>query len=283
MNSEKLYYKDSFMKEFDAVVAECTEENGAFKIVLDKTAFYPEGGGQPADKGVITFGEDSAEVSDVHEKAGVIYHTCDKEIQPGTQVHGVIDWRRRFDLMQQHTGDHIFSGMVLKHYGYNNIGFHLTDKELVIDYDGTLTKSDIDFLVQESNKRIWADMPVEAGFPENVAELEYRSKKEIDGDIRIVCRGDADICACCGTHVKSTGQVGVITVISSQKFNGGTRIFAACGKRAVDFAAARNADCHEISRLLSSPLDAIVPAVEKRLKEIEGNRLAVGRNEKSTC
>ena len=148
MNSEKLYYKDSFMKEFDAVVTECTEENGVFKIVLDKTAFYPEGGGQPADKGVITFGEDSAEVSDVHEKAGVIYHTCDKEIQPGTQVHGVIDWRRRFDLMQQHTGDHIFSGMVLKHYGYNNIGFHLTDKELVIDYDGTLTKSDIDFLVQ---------------------------------------------------------------------------------------------------------------------------------------
>lgn len=273
MNSEKLYYKDSFMKEFDAVVAECTEENGVFKIVLDKTAFYPEGGGQPADRGVITFGEDSAEVSDVHEKAGVIYHTCDKEILPGTQVHGVIDWRRRFDLMQQHTGDHIFSGMVLKHYGYNNIGFHLTDKELVIDYDGTLTKSDIDFLVGESNKRIWADMPVEAGFPENVAELEYRSKKEIDGDIRIVRRGDADICACCGTHVKSTGQVGVITVISSQKFNGGTRIFAACGKRAVDFAAARNADCHEISRLLSSPLDAIVPAVEKRLKEIEGNRL----------
>ena len=112
MNSEKLYYKDSFMKEFDAVVAECTEENGAFKIVLDKTAFYPEGGGQPADKGVITFGEDSAEVSDVHEKAGVIYHTCDKEIQPGTQVHGVIDWRRRFDLMQQHSGEHMVSGII---------------------------------------------------------------------------------------------------------------------------------------------------------------------------
>lgn len=266
--TEKLFYADSFMKEFDSVVLSCTEDKKGWAVVLEKTAFYPEGGGQPADHGVLCFDGGSANVTDTREKAGVIVHYTDGEIAVGTQVHGVIDWDRRFDFMQQHTGEHMFSGVVNSMFGFNNVGFHLSEKDNVVDFDGPLTKEDIKAVMDRCNEYVWADQAVETGFPENVKELEYRSKKELQGEIRIVRTGAADICACCGTHTATTSQAGPVVALNSQAYKGGTRISILCGKRAVEYLKNRNDDCYYISHRLSVPVENITQAVDARMEEI---------------
>ena len=266
--TEKLFYKDSFMQEFGATVISCTEDKKGWAIVLDATAFYPEGGGQPCDHGVISWGENSVNVTDVREKGEIITHYTDGEIPVGTSVHGVIDWERRFDFMQQHTGEHIFSGVVNRMFGYNNVGFHLSERENVVDFDGPLTKEEIKAIMDSCNAAVWANQPVNTGYPENVKELEYRSKKELQGAIRIVCAGEADICACCGTHTNTTAQAGPIVALNSQAYKGGTRILIACGKRAVEYLKQRNDDCYNVSHQLSVPVENIKEAVTARLDEI---------------
>ena len=266
--TEKLFYKNSFMQEFDATVISCTEDKKGWAIVLDATAFYPEGGGQPADHGVIQWGENSVNIIDVREKGEVITHYADGQIPQGTVVHGTIDWRRRFDFMQQHTGEHIFSGVVNSMFGYSNVGFHLSERENVVDFDGPLSKEEIKAIMDSCNRTVWANQPVDAGFPENVKELEYRSKKELQGAIRIVRAGDADICACCGTHTATTAQAGPIVALNSQAYKGGTRITIACGNRAVEYLKQRNDDCYNISHQLSVPVENIKEAVTARLDEI---------------
>ncbi|MBR4035273.1 MAG: alanyl-tRNA editing protein, partial [Oscillospiraceae bacterium] len=233
--TKKLFYDNSFMQEFDAVVISCEKDKKGWSTILDQTAFYPEGGGQPADHGVITFGENTANVTDTREKNGVIVHYTDAEIPAGTAVHGTIDWVRRFDFMQQHTGEHMFSGVVNSMFGYNNVGFHLSEKDNVVDFNGPLSKEDIKAVMDRCNEIVWANQPVETGFPENVKELEYRSKKELQGEIRIVRTGSADICACCGTHTATTSQAGPVVALNSQAYKGGTRISILCGKRAVEY------------------------------------------------
>ena len=266
--TEKLFYTDSFMQEFDGTVLSCTEDKKGWAVVLDATAFYPEGGGQPADHGVMLWGENSTNVTDVREKGGVITHYTDSEIPVGTVVHGKIDWDRRFDFMQQHTGEHIFSGVVNTMFGYNNVGFHLSERENVVDFDGPLTKEEIKAIMDRCNEAVWANRDVYAGFPENVKELEYRSKKELQGAIRIVRAGDADICACCGTHTHTTAQAGPVVAINSQAYKGGTRITIACGKRAVEYLKQRNDDCFNVSHQLSVPVENITSAVSARMDEI---------------
>lgn len=257
------------MTEFDGKVLSCTEDKKGWMTVLDRTAFYPEGGGQPADRGVIRFGENSAEVLDVREKGGEIVHYTDKEIPVGSAVHGVIDWERRFDLMQQHTGEHIFSGVVHSMFGFNNVGFHLSEKDNVVDFDGVLSKEDIKAVMDRCNEIVWANQAVTARWPENVKDMEYRSKKELSGPIRIVSAGEADVCACCGTHTAYTSQAGPIAALSSMAYKGGTRINILCGKRAVEYLKQRNDDCYDISRQLSSPVESIASAVNARMKEID--------------
>lgn len=266
--TEKLFYKDSFMQEFDATVISCTEDKKGWAVVLDCTAFYPEGGGQPADHGVMQWGENSVNITDVREKGEVITHYADGEIPVGAVIHGVIDWARRFDFMQQHTGEHIFSGVVNSMFGYNNVGFHLSERETVVDFDGPLSKEEIKAIMDRCNAVVWANQAVNAGFPENVKELEYRSKKELQGAIRIVRAGDADICACCGTHTATTAQAGPIVALNSQAYKGGTRILMACGNRAVEYLKQRNDDCYNISHQLSVPVENIKEAVAARLDEI---------------
>ena len=266
--TEKLFYKDSFMQEFDATVISCTEDKKGWAVVLDCTAFYPEGGGQPADHGVMQWGENSVNITDVREKGKVITHYADGEIPVGAVIHGVIDWARRFDFMQQHTGEHIFSGVVNSMFGYNNVGFHLSERETVVDFDGPLSKEEIKAIMDRCNAVVWANQAVNAGFPENVKELEYRSKKELQGAIRIVRAGDADICACCGTHTATTAQAGPIVALNSQAYKGGTRILMACGNRAVEYLKQRNDDCYNVSHQLSVPVENIKEAVAARLDEI---------------
>ena len=267
--SVKLFYDDRYMTEFDGTVMSCTEDKKGWAVVLNRTAFYPEGGGQPADHGEMYFGETVAQISDVRERGGEIIHYSDVEIPAGTAVHGKIDWERRFDLMQQHTGEHIFSGVVNSMFGYNNVGFHLSEKDNVVDFDGPMTKDDIKAVMDRCNEIVWANQPVTARWPENVKEMEYRSKKELSGPIRIVTAGQADVCACCGTHTAVTSQAGPIAALSFMAYKGGTRINILCGKRAVEYLKQRNDDCYDISHQLSSPVENITTAVANRMKEID--------------
>jgi len=273
--SEKLFYENRYMTEFDATVLSCTEDKKGWAVVLDRTAFYPEGGGQPADHGTMSFGDTVAQIEDVRERGGLVVHYTQTEIPAGTQVHGTIDWDRRFDFMQQHTGEHMFSGVVMSMFGYSNVGFHLTEKDNVVDFDGPLSKEDIKAIMDRCNQIVWADQPVVTGWPENVKELEYRSKKELAGPIRIVSAGEADTCACCGTHTSTTSQAGPVVALSSMAYKGGTRIHILCGKRAVEYLKNRNDDCYDISHQLSSPVENITSAVAARMKEIEELKIAL--------
>ena len=199
METEKLYYQDPYQTTFTARVLTCEPSKGGCLVTLDRTAFYPEGGGQPADHGVLG----GVTVTDVHEKDGVIFHTCDKVVEPGSTVEGSIDWTRRFDHMQQHSGEHILSGLLCSLYDCSNVGFHLGTDTVTIDYDRDLTWEQVLEAERQANESIWRDTPAEITFPapDALAQLDYRSKKELTGQVRIVSFPGADCCACCGTHL----------------------------------------------------------------------------------
>ena len=213
--TEKLYDQDPFLKEFTAQILSCEVIIDAWRVTLDRTAFYPEGGGQPADHGILG----GAKVLDVREQDGVIFHICDKPVEIGETVTGSIDWDRRFDHMQQHSGEHIISGILCRLYHCDNVGFHLGAETVTIDYNADLTWEQVLKAERLANEAVWADRAVRIAFPSpaELAELDYRSKKELTGQVRIVEFPEADRCACCGTHVARAGQVGLVKVLSCQK------------------------------------------------------------------
>ena len=233
METEKLYYADAFIREFTATVQACETAKDGWQVVVDSTAFYPEGGGQPADRGTLG----GVSVTDVKEKDGRILHLCDAPLEVGATVTGTIDWDRRFDHMQQHSGEHIISGILCADYACDNVGFHLGADTVTIDYNTEITWEQALAAERKANETIWADTPVQITYPdaEALAALDYRSKKELTGQVRIVSFPGADCCACCGTHVRTAGQVGLVKVLSVQKFRDGVRIEILCGKRALDY------------------------------------------------
>ena len=230
METEKLYYQDPYLTAFTARVLSCEKSKSGWAVVLDRTAFYPEGGGQPADHGTLG----AVQVTDVHETKGVIFHTCDGPVEIGTQVAGAVDWPRRFDHMQQHSGEHILSGLLCSLYHCDNVGFHLGADTVTIDYNAELTWEQVMAAEKAANEVIWQDTPVDITFPapDALARLNYRSKKALTGQVRIVAFPGADCCACCGTHVRRAGEVGIIKVLSCQKFREGARLEILCGSRA---------------------------------------------------
>ena len=262
----ELFYTNPYLREFDATVVACTEGKKGFEIVLDNTAFYPEGGGQPADLG--TLGE--AKVSDVRRQNGVIIHFTDKALEVGATVHGVLDWERRYDNMQNHTGEHVLSGVINHAFGYENVGFHMHDDAITIDMDGPMTDDDVKAMEKAANDMIKADIAVDISFPtaEERAAMGFRSKKELTGKVRIVNIPTADCCACCGTHVKSTQEVGIIKVLSASKHRGGTRIEFVCGDRALRDFTKKHDEVIKVSRLLSVKPDEVAAAVEKTLQTL---------------
>ena len=274
MSTEKLFYNDSFATQFNAEVADCFEHKDGYAIVLDKTLFYPEGGGQPCDRGVLNFDGGSAEIYDVREKDGVICHYSHSKIPVGTQVEGTIDFDRRFDLMQQHSGEHIVSGIVHSMFGWDNVGFHLSEKDMYLDFSGPLSREDIDAVVQKANEIILKNQPITADYPD-ISKIEYRSKKALQGPVRIVTAGQADVCACCGTHLKTTAQVQAVAVTDSMNYKGGTRIFLCCGGRVLADHKAKNAQCLEISHLLSAKTDEITRKVRDKMQECENLKSAL--------
>ena len=268
--TEKLFYKDAYQKTFEATVIECREGKKGYEIILDQTAFYPEGGGQPGDIGYLQTGDQKVEVTDTHEKDGEILHFCGQPLEKGSKVTGSIDWERRFDLMQNHSGEHIVSGLIHHKFGYNNVGFHMGKDTVTIDFDGEFSVEDMCRFEQEANARIWANEQVDiTSYTEEEAEtVEYRSKKELHGVVRVVTFPNADVCACCGTHVRYTGEIGLIKLISLQKWKGGVRMEMLSGRKAMEYVADVCRQNQQISVALSAKPLETAEAVE-HLKKLQ--------------
>ena len=235
MKTIALYDSDAFAKEFTAKVISCDEverdNKKLYRVILDKTLFFPEQGGQSSDVGTL----DNAKVVDVQIENDVIYHYCLSGFLSGEEVHGILDFDHRFNNMQQHTGEHIFTGLAHNTYGADNVGFHLSDNTVTLDLNVELTDEQISFIESKANELIARDVPVKAYYPnqELLGAINYRSKKEIHGPVRLVEIEGVDLCACCAPHVKSTGQVGLLKVVSFGKYKGGTRVYILCGMRAL--------------------------------------------------
>lgn len=258
----RLYDKDAYATEFTAEVLSCEErEDKTYEVVLDQTLFFPEEGGQSTDMGRIN----DIEVLDVQIKKDVIYHRLAQPLELGTKISGKIDWQHRFFNMQQHSGEHLFSGIVHTMFGFNNVGFHLSNQIVTMDFDGVLSEKDVEEVEWKVNEAIAKNIPVEVTFPsrEQLETLEYRSKIEIEGQVRIVTIPGYDVCACCAPHVKRTGEIGILKVMNVQSYKGGVRISILCGFRALRAFREKAAVITSLMNNLSTNQDALVENVEK--------------------
>lgn len=275
--TQKLYYEDVYLKEFDAVVTGCEEKNGRFFAVLNRSAFYPEGGGQSGDRGILVRQDQiRVEVLDTHEKGEEIVLTCSGPVSAGEKVHGILDWEFRFDRMQNHSGEHIVSGLIHERYGCNNVGFHMSLDRMTIDLDGEIPEEGLREIERRANEIVWANVPIRTDTytQEEAAKIAYRSKKDLEGSIRVVSIPGADVCACCGTHVAQTGEIGLIKILSHERFKGGVRMEMMCGRWAYQYIDRICRQNHEVSVHLSSPMEETGGAA-KRL--VEENRQLKGR------
>ena len=318
----RLFDQDSHQTDFSAVVLSCLPvqealkehtEHGAsgilpdqipkfsksgkdrYLVVLDRTLFFPEGGGQTADTGMLAIApaagpessdfpthsaalcgetESAIHVLDVQERNGVIFHLTDRPVPSGSTVAGRIDWQQRFDRMQQHSGEHIFSGLVHGRYGYDNVGFHLGEEETTLDFSGPLTGEQIAEVERDVNRAVTANLPVLVHYPSRseLPSLTYRSKIEIEGQVRLVEIPGYDMCACCAPHVRYTGEIGLVKVVRWMNNRGGVRITILCGMRAFRDYCAKDASVKDISVLLSAKETRISSAVRHLQEEIYGLR-----------
>ena len=263
--TRKLYYIDSHLFEFTATVLECVQAGENWKIILDETAFFPEGGGQLADTGELG----NVRVLDAHEKNGVVQHLCSGPLESGTRVTGRIDKEQRLRRMQNHSGEHILSGTAHRLYGCENVGFHMGADVVVIDFDRELTADELRRIETEANEAVRQNLQVKTFFPsaEELAKLEYRSKKELQGDVRIVEIPGVDRCACCAPHVEFTGEVGQIKILEAERHRGGVRLQVVFGMQALEEFRNRQQSVTEISTLLSAKRDAVTSAVQRLIRE----------------
>ena len=264
----KLFYENINLTDFTATVVSCepASDSKQYCILLDATAFFPEEGGQSADKGTLN----SLPVLDVQIKNDLIYHYVSEPLEPGTSVTGHVDWEQRFDFMQQHSGEHIVSGLVHGRFGYNNVGFHLSTNEVTLDFDGELTLAQLREIELRANEIIYQNLSVEITYPskEELASLSYRSKIEIDGQVRIVTIPGVDVCACCAPHVEKTGEIGMIKITNCQSHRGGVRLNILCGARALADYNKKQDSVTAISVALSAKQDLIADAVFKLKDDI---------------
>lgn len=266
--TEKIYYTDTKQTTFTSVVTACEPDGktGLYKVCLAASAFFPEEGGQLADTGIL----DGQEVKDVHIKNEVLYHFVESAIPVGKEVSGSIDWDRRFDFMQQHSGEHILSGLLHSTYGFTNVGFHLGLTEVTLDVDGEIGLDALREIELRANQVIWQNLPVICSFPdkETLSRMQYRSKIEIAGDVRIVEIPGVDLCACCAPHVDTTGQIGMIKITDAMPHRGGTRITIVCGQRALQDFTRKQTVIKQSMALLSAKDTAIIPATKKLFEDI---------------
>ena len=269
--TEKYYEHDAYRREAvgHILAAEPDSRTGGGRIALDGTVFYPEGGGQPADRGTLTLADGTVlTVTDVHEQAGVIWHmvtSLPAGAVPGAEAAQAIDWAWRFDKMQQHTGEHILSGILHSMFGAENVGFHIGSDAVRMDTNIPISAEGLKAAETAANRIIWENVPVNITYPtrEELAALTYRSKKEIEGQVRIVTIPGADVCACCGTHTAFTGAVGQIKILAAENYKGGVRLSIVCGGRALEAAQAMRARQAEIGALLSAKASETANAVHR--------------------
>ena len=263
--TERLYYLDSHCLRFSAVVTGCEPRGDGWALTLDRTAFFPEGGGQLADTGRIA----EAAVRDVQEKDGEIWHYTDRPLAPGTAVEGVLDGEQRLRRMQNHSGEHIVSGWAHRLFGVDNVGFHMGVDGMTIDFNRELTGEELQRLERAANETVRADVPIRCFFPseDELHTLDYRSKKELSGAVRLVEIEGVDLCACCAPHVSRTGEVGLIKLLDAQRHRGGVRLTLICGMDAYDAVCRMQQSVTEVSRALSVPRERIAEGVARQLGE----------------
>ena len=267
METRKLYYEDCHLTTFTARVLSCEAVQKGYEVVLDATAFYPEGGGQACDLG--TLGD--AQVLDVQERGGAVVHLCGKPLEVGSTQAGAIDHARRFDLMQQHTGEHIVSGVIHRRYGYHNKGFHVGSEVITIDFDGVIPAEDLPAIEAEVNEALWKNLPVRCWYPspEELPTVGYRTKRELPWPVRIVEVPGYDKCACCGIHVAMTGEVGLVKLFTTMGFRGGTRMEMASGKRAFDMLNRAYDQNRQVSQAFSAQWDQTGAAARRMNETLE--------------
>ncbi len=311
MNTTRLYDKNPYDKTFQAEVLAISIENERIAIILDQTLFFPEEGGQTSDRGFLMSAGDSdscdsdsynsgscniasdraIEIFDVQIKDGLIRHYCqpvgedldtcldriESLIPVGSMITGQIDWNHRYDNMQNHTGEHIYSGLVHSTYGYNNVGFHLSDHIVTMDYDGKLTIEQALALEERANEIIYQNLPVEIHFPETteLAKLEYRSKLDLTEDVRIVTIPGVDVCACCAPHLASTGEVGLLKVLNLSNYKGGVRLTIACGKRALLDYDRKQVLLDRICQELNANIDTLEDALHKKEMQLDAMKAEI--------
>ena len=276
--TERLYYTDSHLKEFDAAVLACepfAPKDGydkaiTHRVVLDATAFFPEGGGQYGDAGTLG----GVSVLDTREKNGIIYHYTDGPLEPGATVHGALDWQERFSRMQQHSGEHVVSGLVHQLKGYDNVGFHLGPAATTLDFNGPLTAEELVYLERRANQAVADNIEVQVSFPTKEEEktIDYRSKIDIEGQVRLVTFPGIDVCACCAPHVYRTGEIGLIKFADAIAWKGGVRLTILCGFRALADYNEKSRAVKNISTLLSAAPAEVDAAVERVKAQSEERR-----------
>ena len=287
----ELFYRDEYAQEFDAEVISCQKGKKGYEVVLSDTAFYPEGGGQPADRGTL----EQVNVLDVKRRNGEILHITDAPLEPGMTVHGVLDWERRFDHMQQHSGEHILSGVVHAQFGYDNVGFHMNDEVVTVDFNGPITWEEAMELEDKVNAYIWTDAESRELYPseEELKAMDYRSKIELKGKVRLVEYPGADLCACCGTHVAHTGEIGLMKILSVSRHKDGVRMEMLFGGRAMkdydrkhllntEFSCRLSAKPYETGEALQRVLDEMnamkfrMQAMNERYYAMRATSISVG-------
>lgn len=275
--TEKLFYQDSHMRNFRAVVESCEKEGEEYEAVLNRTAFFPEGGGQYADTGVI----DKVPVVDVKEREGVIFHRVKRPLAVGKQVEGFIDWEERFSKMQQHSGEHIVSGLVHSHFGYDNVGFHMGRDAITMDFNGILTKAQLKEIEKEANEAVVKNLEIQVLYPskEELSQIAYRSKIEIEGQVRIVVVPGYDTCACCAPHVKRTGEIGLIKLTGLQNYKGGVRVSMLCGFRALADYEEKAESVKRLSVMLSAKENEVAEEVQRLKEELTAQKGKLARLE----
>lgn len=271
MQTRKLFYEDCHLRRFTAQVLDCRETERGWTVVLDQTAFYPEGGGQACDLGSI----DSVNVLDVQESGEQILHFCDGKLEIGSTVTGQINWARRFDLMQQHAGEHIVSGLVHSTLGHHNVGFHVGSDRMEIDFDGPITPEQLALIERKANEAVWANLPIVCFYPsrEELPNTFYRTKKQLPWPVRLVQIPGVDSCACCGVHTATTGEIGLIKILSCIKFHQGVRIELACGARAYGHLAHIFEENRTVSQLLSVPMESTAEGARKLADAMAAEKL----------
>ena len=263
MKTEKLYYKSAYIKEFTAKVVSCEKKGDVYEIVLDKTAFFPEEGGQYADSGYI----DGIRVLDVKERAGVIYHTAEMSIETDKEVACSLEFEERLEKMRIHSAEHILSGILHTLYGIENTGFHLGKEDVTFDTSRPISREMLKNIERLANLAVMRNMPITAEFPsaEELKNMTYRSKLDLTEDVRIVTIGDVDACACCAPHVAYTGEIGVIKLIDAVTHRGGSRIRMLAGERALDYISCLSDEASRVSVMLSAPVLGISSETETLL------------------